>query len=227
MTYNEGGKNDSVHKLPTRMKHPNLVLKRGVTTVKDLQEWAQDSFMGPEPQGDHAHDVQRAAEKVRTGASRTPTRSSGPGPFNAGQNTVATEAIEIAHDGIQVVLMARPAQYIEGPAADRGPGADSTCSSTRPSTRSRSPTSGSTRRSRAPRSPQAQFGGGNPRELTLNLLLDASLLGKTQHVRGITDQLFRMMEVPGGSSGGSTNARRRSSPSPGAARRRSRRPARR
>ena len=51
-----------------------------------------------------------------------------------------------------------------------------------------------------------QFGGGNPRELTLNLLLDASLLGKTQHVRGITDQLFRMMEVPGGSSGGSSSA---------------------
>ena len=41
MTYNEGGRNDSVHKLPTRMKHPNLVLKRGVTTVKDLQAVAR------------------------------------------------------------------------------------------------------------------------------------------------------------------------------------------
>jgi len=50
------------------------------------------------------------------------------------------------------------------------------------------------------------FGGGNPRELTLNLLLDASLLGKTQHVRGITDDLFKMMEVPGGSAGGSSTA---------------------
>ena len=50
------------------------------------------------------------------------------------------------------------------------------------------------------------FGGGNPRELTLNLLLDASLLGKTQHVRGITDDLFKMMEVPGGSQGGSSTA---------------------
>ena len=50
------------------------------------------------------------------------------------------------------------------------------------------------------------FGGGNPRELTLNLMLDASLLGKTQHVRGITDDLFKMMEVPGGSQGGSSTA---------------------
>src|SRR5829696_4309087 len=51
-----------------------------------------------------------------------------------------------------------------------------------------------------------QFGGGNPRELTLSLLLDASLLGKTQHVRGVTDTLFRMMEVPAGSTGGSSRA---------------------
>ena len=54
--------------------------------------------------------------------------------------------------------------------------------------------------------PEAQFGGGNPRELSLNLMLDASLLGKTQHIRGITDDLFKMMEVPGGSAGGSSTA---------------------
>ena len=34
--YNEGGVNDHVHKLPTRMKYPNLVLKRGVT----VRAWA-------------------------------------------------------------------------------------------------------------------------------------------------------------------------------------------
>ena len=51
-----------------------------------------------------------------------------------------------------------------------------------------------------------QFGGGNPRELSLNLLLDASLLGKTQHIRGVTDELFKMMEVPAGATGGSSTA---------------------
>ena len=51
-----------------------------------------------------------------------------------------------------------------------------------------------------------QFGGGNPRELTLNLLLDKSLLDKEQHVRDLTDELFRMMEVPAGSTGGSSRA---------------------
>jgi hypothetical protein len=48
-----------------------------------------------------------------------------------------------------------------------------------------------------------QFGGGNPREVTLNLLLDASLLGKEAHVRGVTNELFKMMEVKsGGAAGG-------------------------
>src|SRR5918994_1514646 len=37
--YNEGGVNDRVHKLPTRMKYPNLVLKRGVTYEDALLKW--------------------------------------------------------------------------------------------------------------------------------------------------------------------------------------------
>jgi nucleoid-associated protein YgaU len=54
--------------------------------------------------------------------------------------------------------------------------------------------------------PKAQFGGGNPRELTLNLLLDVSLLGAQASVRDVTDELFRMMEVPGGQDAGSPSA---------------------
>ncbi len=50
--------------------------------------------------------------------------------------------------------------------------------------------------------PPAQFGGGNPRELSLSLLLDASLLSKEAHIRGVTNELFRMMEVPGGQGAG-------------------------
>jgi Contractile injection system tube protein/LysM domain len=54
--------------------------------------------------------------------------------------------------------------------------------------------------------PKAQFGGGNPRELTLNLMLDASLLGKDAHVRGTTNDLFKMMEVKEGQTAGSPGA---------------------
>src|SRR5215210_3760502 len=53
--------------------------------------------------------------------------------------------------------------------------------------------------------PPAQFAGGNPREMTLSLLLDASL-SKDGDVKGMTDELFKMMEVPGGQSAGSPSA---------------------
>ena len=103
MTYNEGGRNDSVHKLPTRMKHPNLVLKRGVTTVKDLQEWAQESFMDPERKEITLTMYNEQLETIRIWSFKNayPVKWTGPA-FNASQNTAATETIEIAHDGIQV-----------------------------------------------------------------------------------------------------------------------------
>ena len=103
MTYNEGGRNDSVHKLPTRMKHPNLVLKRGVTTVKDLQEWCLDSFMGPQRKEITLTMYNQQLEKLRTWSFKNayPVKWTGP-TFNVGQAAVATEALEIVHDGIQI-----------------------------------------------------------------------------------------------------------------------------
>lgn len=103
MTYNEGGRNDSVHKLPTRMKHPNLVLKRGVTTVKDLEAWLEDSFMGPTRKEITLTMYNQQLNKVRTWSFKNayPVKWTGPS-FNASQNAVATEAIEIVHDGIKL-----------------------------------------------------------------------------------------------------------------------------
>ena len=104
MTYNEGGKNDGVHKLPTRMKHPNLVLKRGVTTVKDLQQWAQESFMGPDRKEITLTMYNEQLEKIRIWSFKNayPVKWTGPN-FNAAQAAIATESIEIVHDGIQIV----------------------------------------------------------------------------------------------------------------------------
>ena len=103
LTYNEGGRNDFVHKLPTRMKHPNLVLKRGVTGVKDLQQWCLESFMGPDRKEITLTMYNQQLQKVRTWSFKNayPVKWTGP-QFNASQNTVATEAIEIVHDGIQI-----------------------------------------------------------------------------------------------------------------------------
>ena len=102
MTYNEGGKNDGVHKLPTRMKHPNLVLKRGVTTVKDLQEWAQDSFAGPQRKEITLTMYNEQLEKIRIWSFKNayPVKWTGP-TFNAMSTDVAIETLEIAHEGLK------------------------------------------------------------------------------------------------------------------------------
>ena len=103
MTYNEGGRNEFVHKLPSRMKHPNLVLKRGLTLKSDLEKWVEDSFNGPARREITLTMYNEEADIIRTWNFKNayPVKWTGP-QFNAGQNTLATESIEIVHDGIWV-----------------------------------------------------------------------------------------------------------------------------
>ncbi len=54
--------------------------------------------------------------------------------------------------------------------------------------------------------PTGKFGGGKPREMQVNLLLDQSLPNDGKSVKEITDQLFKMMEVKGGSGAGAGDA---------------------
>ena len=101
--YNEGGVNDRVHKLPTRMKYPNLVLKRGVTYEDALLKWLWTT----------QHKTQRIAVTVSLmGQDVKPVRSwslqdafpvkwTGPN-LNAGSNQIATETLEIVHGGLQM-----------------------------------------------------------------------------------------------------------------------------
>ena len=101
--YNEGGVNDRVHKLPTRMKYPNLVLKRGVTYEDALLKWLWKT----------QHEAQRINVTVSlVGADGKDVRSwvfneafpvkwTGPS-MNAGSNQIATEALEIVHAGLQM-----------------------------------------------------------------------------------------------------------------------------
>jgi len=102
-SYNEGGRNDRAHKLPTRMKHPNLVLKRGVSKTKELEAWFQDSHMGPKRKMVAVTMVDEAGRGVRgwSFAGAFPVKWTGPN-FNAGQATAAIESIEIVHEGVKV-----------------------------------------------------------------------------------------------------------------------------
>ena len=54
--------------------------------------------------------------------------------------------------------------------------------------------------------PTGKFGGGKPREMQVNLLLDQSLPNDGKSVKDITDSLFKMMEVKGGSGAGAGDA---------------------
>ncbi|MDB5137804.1 MAG: conserved hypothetical phage tail region protein [Mucilaginibacter sp.] len=43
-TYNEGGENRFVHRLPSRSRYSDLVLKRGMTIASGVTAWCQDSI---------------------------------------------------------------------------------------------------------------------------------------------------------------------------------------
>jgi phage tail-like protein len=104
LSYNEGGRNDRVHRLPTRMKHPNLVLKRGVTNRAELELWFDKVAASPEQKTIQLTMYNEGLEKIRGWSFENayPVKWTGP-TFNVGQNQFATEAIEIAHAGIKVV----------------------------------------------------------------------------------------------------------------------------
>jgi phage tail-like protein len=102
-TYNEGGNNSFVHKLPTRVKYPSLVLKRGISSEAALETWFAKS-VGPNPQRVDVtiSMLDEEQNRLRTWAfaNAYPVKWTGP-QFNVGQSAVATEALEIAHDGIK------------------------------------------------------------------------------------------------------------------------------
>ncbi len=104
LTYNEGGMNEFVHRLPSRVKYPNLVLKRGMTTLKDLEQWFQDSSAGPKRTAVSVTMLNEYGDRLRTWqfSNAFPVKWTGP-QFNASANTLATEAIEITHDGCKAV----------------------------------------------------------------------------------------------------------------------------
>jgi phage tail-like protein len=103
--YNEGGVNDYVHKLPTRMKYPNLVLKRGVTYEDALLKWLWSvqrelvrgnvtiQLMGP--------DLDREGVRTWVFSNAFPVKWTGPN-LNAGSNQIATETLEIVHTGLDM-----------------------------------------------------------------------------------------------------------------------------
>ena len=102
MEYVEGGLNTNVHRLPTRTRHGNLTLKRGVVDAT-FWRWYDDLVRGLVSRRGGTlliyapNGVDTAAEwQIR---NAFPAKWSGP-DLSASQNSVAVETVEIAHEGL-------------------------------------------------------------------------------------------------------------------------------
>jgi phage tail-like protein len=101
--YQEGGSNDYVHKLPTRVKYPNIVLKRGVTHEEALAKWFFDSRNAPQRRDVTITLLGPGTKVVRRWSflNAYPVKWTGPN-LNASSNQIATETLEIVHNGLRL-----------------------------------------------------------------------------------------------------------------------------
>jgi phage tail-like protein len=103
--YKEGGNNGGVLKFASRVTWTNLTLKRGVTDGTELWDWHFSFVEGRGRRRDGVIvllDAARAPVQAWYFRRGLPVKYTGPS-FNAAQNNVAIEAIEIAHEGIHQV----------------------------------------------------------------------------------------------------------------------------
>jgi phage tail-like protein len=107
MDYREGGVNSYVHRFATRTTYSNLTLKHGMIYLyDDLWDWHYSYVQGIGNRKDgliFLLDSARNPAKIWRFKSGIPTKWVGPS-LNASQSSVAFEALEIAHEGIDLEL---------------------------------------------------------------------------------------------------------------------------
>jgi phage tail-like protein len=101
-TYQEGGLNSFAHKLPGRLTYPNLVLKKGITRETALMDWFYASQNPAERKEVSVTLKGPAGQTVRSWSfdGAFPVKWTGP-TLNAGSSSVASETLEIAHQGLK------------------------------------------------------------------------------------------------------------------------------
>ncbi|WP_152042259.1 phage tail protein [Salinigranum salinum] len=100
--YEEGGVNGFVHKLPTRVQHPNLVLERGLTDSTVFWDWIEATTSPPVTRRNVRVLVLDSLGQETWGwecREALPVQWSGP-TLQADQGTVALESLELVHRGI-------------------------------------------------------------------------------------------------------------------------------
>ena len=101
--YREGG-DATIRKLPGLTRYGRIVLRRGITTNRDLWDWRQTVVTG---QTQRRNGVIILLSDARTPVMRWrfhngwPAKYEGP-TLNASASDVAIESIEIVHEGLDV-----------------------------------------------------------------------------------------------------------------------------
>jgi phage tail-like protein len=101
--YEEGGVNDYIHKLPKGTRHPNLILKHGMTDGDTLWRWHQQMVRGRAPRRTVRVILldERGTEKIAWRCLKAcPLKWEGP-DFRADLASLAIESLELAHCGIE------------------------------------------------------------------------------------------------------------------------------
>lgn len=103
--YKEGGNNGFVRKFPSRVTWTNITLKKGIAASTSLWDWHYGFVEGKGKRRDGViillSDL-HVPNNIWSFRRGLPVKYTGPA-MNATQNTVAIEAIEIAHEGIYQV----------------------------------------------------------------------------------------------------------------------------
>ncbi|HLJ46312.1 MAG TPA: phage tail protein [Bryobacteraceae bacterium] len=105
--YREGGNNGTSLKFPTRITWGHIHLKRGVVMSGDLWQWHFGFVTGQGSRRDGVitlQDDRKRPIRVWTFTRGLPVKWTGPA-MNAGQNQLAIEELEIAHEGLQMASL--------------------------------------------------------------------------------------------------------------------------
>ncbi len=101
--YHEGGVNHCTYKLPTGSRHPNLVLRAGISNGRFLWAWyaafALTSQVVPIPLQLSLNNPDGSSARMWIVNNAYPVKWDGP-TLNAQQGEVAIESLELAHQGI-------------------------------------------------------------------------------------------------------------------------------
>ena len=101
--YPEGGRNDFVHRLPSRIKQGNITLKRGITAEKALLAWYTKTVVQVQVENMSITLFDATSTRVQTWSFRNayPVKWTG-ADLSAAGNEFLTESLEIAHNGMTV-----------------------------------------------------------------------------------------------------------------------------